>query len=392
MREADSHPGLVQRPIYLDYNATTPLDPRVVEAMLPYLTTHFGNPSSSHFYAHAPHRAIEIARAQVAALLSCHSSEIVFTGGGSESNTLAIRGSALALRSHGTHIITQQTEHPAVKATCRMLERLYGFQVTYLPVDRYGRVDPASLEAAFTDHTILVSIMLANNETGTLQPIAELARLARSRNVLFHTDAAQAVGKIPVEVDRLGVDLLTVAGHKLYAPKGVGALYVRRGIQLEPVIVGGGQEKGLRAGTENVAFLVALGAACELARQELTESQERLRTLRDRLYERLCESLPTTVHVNGHPRERLPNTLHVSIEGIIGEELLAATPGLAAATGSACHAGSTSPSGVLLAMGIEPARALGALRLTLGRWSTGEEVEQAAQMLAASLSTMSHTN
>lgn len=382
MNEAFPHPGLAQGPIYLDYNGTTPIDPHVVEAMLPYLTTHFGNPSSSHTYARVARTAVERARAQVAGLLSCDSSEIIFTGSGSESDALALRGAALAHRSRGTHIITQQTEHPAIRETCRQLERLDGFQVTELPVDQQGRVSPAALEAAMTEQTVLVTIMLANNETGTVQPIAELARIAHRHHALFHTDAAQAVGKIPVSVYELGVDLLTVVGHKLYAPKGVGALYVRSGTPLEPLIPGGGQEHGKRAGTENVALLVALGTACELASQELPESAHRLQTLRDLLYQRLRESLPGIVHLNGHPTERLPNTLNVSIEGIVGEEVLAATPEIAAATGSACHAESTEPSAVLLAQGIARARALGALRLTLGRWSRADEMERAGNLLA----------
>lgn len=382
MNEVPPHPGLAQGPIYLDYNGTTPIDPRVVDAMVPYLTTHFGNPSSAHAYAHVARAAVEAARAQVAGLLSCDPSEIVFTGSGSESDALAIRGAALALRARGTHIITQQTEHPAVREACRMLERLYGFHVTELPVDREGRVRPADLEAAFTEQTVLVTIMLANNETGTLQPIAELARIAHQHHALFHTDAAQGVGKLPISVSALGVDLLTVVGHKLYAPKGVGALYVRAGLSLEPLIPGGGQEQGRRAGTENVALLVALGAACSLASQDLAERPEHLRTLRDLLYQRLSESLPDLVHLNSHPTERLPNTLNISIDGVVGEAVLAATPGIAAATGSACHAGSTEPSAVLLAQGMKRVRALGALRLTLGRWSTRDEAEQAARLLA----------
>jgi cysteine desulfurase len=382
---AQTHPALENHPIYLDYNATTPVDPRVAEAMLPYLTLHFGNPSSGHFYAHAPHDAIATARIRVASLLSCDPAEVIFTGGGSESDALAIRGAALALRARGNHVITQQTEHPAVKRTCRALERLYGFRVTELPVDHTGRVSPEALEAAITDQTVLITIMLANNETGTLQPIAELAQIAHRHDVLFHTDAAQAVGKLPVNVHELGVDLLTVVGHKMYAPKGVGALYVRQGIRLEPLIEGGGQEGDMRAGTEDSAGIVGLGTACMLAAQELSESQARLAALRDLLYRRLTDVLPGAVHLNGHPTERLPNTLNVSIDGVIGEEVLAATPGLAAATGSACHSGQTDPSQVLLAMGIEPARALGALRLTLGRWSTADEVEQAAEMLAQTI-------
>jgi cysteine desulfurase len=388
MRELSTHPGLEHGPIYLDYNGTTPIDPRVVEAMVPFLAIHFGNPSSTHFYARAPYTAIETAREQVASSLSCTPAEIIFTGGGSESDTLALQGVALADRARGKHLITQVTEHPAVLATCRQLARLHGFRVTELPVDASGRVRPADLEAAIDEQTTLVSIMCANNETGTLQPIAEIAEIAHRHGALMHMDSSQAVGKIPIDVTRLGVDLLTVAGHKLYAPKGVGALYIRKGVQLEPVIVGGGQERGLRAGTENVAAIVALGTACELAGRHLPAEQQRLTMLRDLLHQRLAEELPGKVSLNGHPNERLPNTLNVSIGGVIGEEVLAATPEIAAATGSACHAGGTEPSAVLLAMGVERSRALGALRLTLGRWSTIEEAEQAAKLLAQTVRTM----
>jgi cysteine desulfurase len=387
MREVPPHPALEQGPIYLDYNGTTPVDPRVVEAMLPFLLSHFGNPSSTHFYAQVPHTATETAREQVARLLGCTPAEIVFTAGGSESDALAIRGVALARQAYGKHLITQVTEHPAVLATCRQLARLHGFRVTELPVDASGQVRPADVEAAIDEQTTLVSIMAANNETGTLQPIAEIAEIAHRYGALMHTDASQAVGKIPTDVNTLGVDLLTVAGHKLYAPKGVGVLYIRRGVQLEPIIAGGGQERGLRAGTENVEAIIALGTACEIARHSLPAEQHRLAALRDLLHQRLAEALPGKVSLNGHPTERLPNTLNVSIEGVIGQEVLTATPEIAAATGSACHAGETEPSAVLLAMGIERARALGALRLTLGRWSTADEVEQAAHLLVQTVRT-----
>src|SRR5579863_7911409 len=277
------HPGLVGGPIYLDYNATTPVDPLVVEAMFPYLAKHFGNPSSTHRYGVETKRAVSNARAQVASLLGCSSSEITFTGGGSEGDNLAIRGVALAKRAsgNGNHIITQVTEHPGVLNLCHALERLHGFRITWLPVDGSGRVSPGTVEDAITDETVLVTIMHANNETGTLQLIAEIAEIAHRHGVLMHTDAAQSVGKIPVRVNDLDVDLLTVAGHKLYAPKGIGALYVRQGIQLEPIIYGGGQESGRRAGTENVAYIVALGAASVLAQEQLEESRIRIQHLRD---------------------------------------------------------------------------------------------------------------
>lgn len=378
----NQHPGLRDGPIYLDYNATTPVDPAVAEAMWPYLAQHFGNPSSAHGYGRAAHEAIAIARAQVADLLACEPGEIVFTGGGSESDNLAIRGVALARRASGNHIITQVTEHPAVLNTCRALERLHGFRVTYLPVDQYGRVRLEDIESAISDQTVLITIMHANNETGTLQPISQIAAIAHRHGALLHTDASQSVGKIVTRNNDLGVDLLTIAAHKLYAPKGIGALYVRRGVQLEPLIYGGGQEVGRRAGTENLAYSVGLGAACSLARAQLAESESRLRALRDQLYARLNASLPGRVHLNGHPSERLPNTLNVSIDGVIGEEVLAATPEIASSTGSACHEGNTDPSEVLIAMGCSRERALGALRLTLGRWSTAGEIERAARLIA----------
>ncbi len=379
------HPGLEGGPIYLDYNATTPVDPGVVEAMFPYLSLHFGNPSSTHRYGLETKRAVSTAREQVAALLGCSPAEITFTGGGSEGDNLAIRGVALAKRGYGKHIITQVTEHPGVINLCHALERLHGFRVTYLPVDSSGRVSPAAVEDAITDETVLVTIMHANNETGTVQPIVEIAEIAHRHGVLMHTDAAQSVGKIPVRIENLGVDLLTVAGHKLYAPKGIGALYVRRGIELEPIIYGGGQELGRRAGTENIAYMVALGAASVLAQEQLAESKERIQYLRDSLHGKLEASLPGIVHLNGHSTERLPNTLNVSIERVIGEEVLAATPEIASSTGSACHEGSTEPSVVLMAMGMTRERALGALRLTLGRWSSEEEIERAATLLARTI-------
>lgn len=384
-----THPGLKDGPIYLDYNATTPVDPAVVEAMLPYLSLHFGNPSSSHRYGHHAHEAVDRARSQVAGLLGCAPDEIIFTGGGSESDNLAIHGIALANKGRGNHIITQVTEHPAVLNTCRALERLHGFRVTYLPVDEDGRVDPADVESAIRKSTILISIMHANNETGTLQPLREIAEIAHRHGALLHTDAAQSVGKIPTLVGELGVDLLTIAGHKLYAPKGIGALYVRRGLQLEPVIYGGGQESGRRSGTENVSYMVALGMASTLAAAQLPESAGRLRRLRDHLQDRLEQELPGRIRLNGHVSERLPNTLNVSVEGVIGEEVLAATPEIASSTGSACHEGNTDPSPVLMAMGRKREVALGALRLTLGRWSDEGEVERAAGLLARSIYSLS---
>lgn len=379
------HPGIHNGPIYLDYNATTPVDPAVVEAMLPYLSQHFGNPSSTHRYGQEAQAALHMARTQVAQLLDCAPTEIIFTGGGSESDNLAIRGVALARRQRGNHIITQKTEHPAVINTCNALERHHGFRITYLPVDTYGRINLDDIERAIDEQTVLISIMHANNETGTLQPIAKVAEIAHRHGVLLHSDAAQSVGKIPTRVNELGVDLLTIAGHKLYAPKGIGALYVREGIQLEAVIYGGGQERGRRAGTENIAYMVALGTACVLAKEQLAESQPRLQQLRDQLQKLLEERLPSMVHLNGHNTARLPNTLNISVDRVIGEDVLAATPGIASSTGSACHEGSTEPSAVLMAMGLSRNRALGALRLTLGRWSVADEIAKAAALLAKTI-------
>jgi len=381
-----THPGLQNGPIYFDYNATTPVDPEVADAMLPYLESHFGNPSSTHRYGHIAHEAVDKARQQVAELLGCTPGEIIFTGGGSESDNLAIRGVALARQAEGKHIITQVTEHPAVLNTCHALERWHGFRVTYLPVDSYGHVHPKDVEAAIEQETVLITLMHANNETGTLQPIAEVAEIAHRHGVLVHTDAAQSVGKIPMQVKDLGVDLLTLAGHKLYAPKGIGALYVRQGIQLEPLIYGGGQESGRRAGTENIAYIVGLGMACMVTQEYLAgDSVQRVQYLRDLLEQRLTELLPGTLHLNGHRTERLPNTLNISVDRIIGEEVLAAIPQIASSTGSACHEGSTEPSAVLMAMGLSYTRALSALRLTLGRWSTEDEVRRAAGLLAQTI-------
>jgi cysteine desulfurase len=375
-----THPGLDDGPIYLDYNATTPVDPRVVDAALPYLTHHFGNPSSSHSYSVEPRAAVARARQQVADLLGADAAEIVFTGAGSEADALAIRGATLAARERGNHIVTQVTEHPAVLEACRSLTA-EGFEITELPVDRYGRVDPADLEAAMTDRTVLVSIMTANSETGTLQPIRELAAVAHRHGAVMHTDAAQAVGKIPLDVADLGVDLLTVVGHKLYAPKGVGALYVRTATPIDPIIHGGGQERGLRAGTENVAYIVALGAAAAIAADSNSAG---LAAARDLLHSELDRLLPGVTRLNGHPTERLPNTVNLSLAGIDGKTLLAATPQIAASTGSACHEGVDLPSAVLTAMGIDAESALGAVRLSVGRWTTSDEARHAAHALTTS--------
>ena len=374
---------LLDGPIYLDYNATTPVDPAVTEAMLPYLTGGFGNPSSDHHYGSAPRTALEHARTQVAALLGTQSGQIVYTGSGSEADNLAIRGAVLAAGVDRPHVITQQTEHPAVLQACRALRRWHGAEITYLPVTGDGQVDPAALAAAFTERTVLVSIMAANNETGALQPILDLARITHEHGAVFHTDAAQAVGKIPVDVTALDVDLLTVVGHKMYAPKGIAALYVRPGVPLEPLVYGGGQENGLRAGTENVALAVALGTAADLTNADLAaDGHRRVQNLRDRLHNQLAARLPGRVPLNGSDTARLPNTLNISIQGTIGHSVLATTPRIAASTGSACHSGTHTPSPVLTAMGLNTERSLAALRLSLGRWSTADEIDRAADHIA----------
>ncbi|MFJ3334835.1 cysteine desulfurase family protein [Streptomyces sp. NPDC086766] len=376
------HPGPAGGPVYLDYNATTPVDPRVAEAMAPYLTDFFGNPSSGHPYGETPRRALAAARTRVAGLIGAHADEVVLTASGSEADLLALRGAVLASGRPRPHVITQATEHPAVLETCRALERLHGARVTVLPVDRDGLVDPSGLAAALAQDTVVVSVMAANNETGTLQPVAELASLAHEHGALFHCDAAQAVGKIPLDVKALGVDLLTVVGHKVYAPKGAAALYVRDGVELEPVVYGGGQERGLRAGTENVALAVALGTAARIAEADLADgAPARTAALRDDLHRRLTDGLPGRVHLNGPENNRLPNTLNISIDGVLGHDVLAVARRIAASTGSACHSGTHTPSPVLAAMGVDPARALGALRLSLGRWTTSADIETAATAL-----------
>jgi cysteine desulfurase len=367
-------------PIYLDYNATTPIDPAVADAIEPYLRNHFGNPSSDHEYGYRTHAAMQTARAQLAALLGAAPEEVVFTGGGSEANNLAIKGVAYALRARGNHLITSAVEHPAVLEPLRFLER-QGYAVTILPVDADGRVDPAQVAAAITDQTILVSIMHANNEVGAIQPLRAIADIAHARGALVHTDAAQTIGKIPVHLPDLGVDLLTVVGHKFYAPKGVGALIVRQGVPLEPLIHGAGHEGGRRAGTENVPYVVGLGRAAELAMERLPEYQERIRALRDTLHRSILEHIPTAL-LNGHPVERLPNTLNLSFLGVNAAALLAAIRvQVACSTGSACHAGHAAPSQVLLAMGRDAELASAALRLSLGWATTAQEIQQAADVI-----------
>lgn len=389
MSEPERPPGgRAMTEIYLDNNASTPIDPRVAALMRPLLDGPYANPSATHPGGRAARALIDQARAHAAALLGCGSSEIVFTGGGSEANNLALKGVYFALRERGDHIVTSAVEHPAILEPARFLERL-GARVTVVAVDRTGRVDPDDIRRAITPRTILVSVMHANNEVGTIQPIAEIAGIAHDRGILMHTDAAQSVGKIPVRVGQLGVDLLSLAGHKLYAPKGVGALYVRRGVHLEPLIHGAGHEGGRRAGTESAVLIAALGAACELAAD--LEPMVETRRLRDLFWELLQARLGDRVVINGHPEERLPNTLNVSLVGQVGADILAALDGVAASTGSACHSGSVELSPVLRAMGVPPEIGMGALRFSLGRATTETEIRDVVERLVGAAEAMPAT-
>jgi len=370
------------RRIYLDYNASTPIDPAVVAAMRPFLDRDYGNPSSGHWASTGAKAALEMARGQVAALLGCHSDEIVFTSGGSEANNLALKGVFFKSRDQGDHVITTAIEHPAIVAPCRFLERL-GARITFLPVDRTGRVDPDGVRRAITPRTVLISVMHANNEVGTIQPIAEIGAIARDHGIPFHTDAAQSVGKIPTHVNELGVDLLSIAGHKAYAPKGIGALFVRRGLSLEPLIHGAGHEAGRRAGTESALLAVALGKACELARD--LSPMDQTRALRDRFWRELQKRFGDRVALNGHPIHRLPNTLNVSFVGRAGAGILARLDGIAATVGSACHSGSIELSPVLQAMGIAPELGMGAVRFSLGRGTARDDIDVVVERLTQAL-------
>lgn len=370
------------RSIYLDYNATTPIAPAVREAMLPFLAEHFGNPSSTHVLGRAAREAIEDARSQVAALLGAESEGVVFTSGGTESNNLAIKGVKLREpAAAGGHLVISAIEHPAVIEPARWLERM-GYAVTVVPCNREGIVEPESVEKALRPATRLVSIMHANNETGVVQPIRQIAKLCRARGVLVHTDAAQSVGKIRTAVEELGVDLLTIAGHKVYAPKGVGALYVRRGVALDPVIHGAGQEAGLRPGTENTPYIVGLGCAAALAARQLDRVADHMATLRDKLEQRLARAIGPELKVNGGHAERLPNTLSASFPGVVGGELLARIPELYASTGAACHSDAPQHiSATLAAMGLTASQARGTIRLSLGWHTTEDEIDRAVELL-----------
>lgn len=378
--------GKFMRPpnsIYLDYNATTPVDPEVAASMRPYLDKIFGNPSSLHPYGSESKMAIEKARRQVAGLLNCDAGEVVFTSGGTESNNWALKGMAEKLEDKGRHIITSAIEHPAVLEVCRYLQKK-GFELSILGTDARGMVDLEELKTAIRRDTILISIMHANNEVGSIQEIAELASLARDAGICFHSDAAQSAGKIPVDVQKLHVDMLSIAGHKLYAPKGVGALYIRKGLHPEKLMHGAGHEAGRRAGTENLLEIVGLGMAAEIARRQLTENASHYRQTRDRLEELLCGSIAGAC-VNGHPEKRLPNTLSLAIPGIVAPTLLASLKQVAASAGSACHSKPLQASPVLEAMQLPRELALGTIRLSTGRGTTMREVEAAAGEIAASV-------
>lgn len=366
------------RPIYLDHNASTPLLPEVFDAMRPFLTEHFGNPSSTHPYGRRLRAAVEQARGQVAALIGATPDEIVFTSGGTEANNLAIRGAARA-RPERRRLVTSSIEHPATSGPCSLLEQ-QGYRVTRVGVDRYGRIEPDEVRTACDDETLLLTVIHSNSETGSLQPVGALAGIAHACGALLHADAAQSAGKVSVSVRAEDIDLLSIAGHKLYAPQGVGALFVRRGLVIAPLLIGAGHERGLRPGTENVASIVGLGQACELARRDLGRENRRISILRDELWERLSEQVPG-LRLNGHPEKRLPNTLNVRFPGVAGHALLDACPAVAASTGSACHEGEGSASPVIRAMGLSAEEAVGSVRLTLGRGTRGKDVERAAAAL-----------
>ena len=374
-------------PIYLDYNATTPHDPEVIEAMRPFLEEEFGNPSSSHYYGSKPRQAVVEAREQVASLLDCQPDEIFFTSGGTESNNHAIKGAAEAYGDTGNHLITSRIEHPAILEVCGYLEKK-GMEVTYLPVDGQGMVSVAAVEAAIKPHTVLITIMHANNEVGTLQPIAEIARIAQAHGILLHTDAAQSVGKIPTAVDELGVDLLSMAGHKVYAPKGVGALYVRNGVKLTSFMHGAGQESGRRPGTENVLEIVGLGKACEIAERDLNRNMTQMQHMRDRLYEGIKKKC-AAIRVNGHLQQRLPNTLSISFEGLEANRILdLISSRVAASAGAACHADTIDVSGVLKAMEVPLNWAKGTLRLTTGRRTTETDIDTAVEVICEAVNSL----
>ncbi|MBL7135537.1 MAG: selenide, water dikinase SelD [Candidatus Marinimicrobia bacterium] len=376
------------QPIYLDHNASTPLLPEVIDAMMPYLKNGFGNPSSSHWYGQQSKKAIEKARTQIALLLNCSPEEIIFTSGGSESNNLAIKG--ITDQYNNGHIITSSVEHPAVLEVCRYLEKT-AFNLMYLPVDEYGIANPKSVKNAIRSDTILITVMLANNEVGTIEPIKEIARIARENGIVTHTDAAQAVGKIHVDVRELGIDLLSIAGHKMNAPKGIGALYIKTGTNLLPIIHGASHERGLRAGTENVLEIVGLGAAAEIFHKNEKKIIENQKELRSQFWNDLKQQIPD-IQLNGHPSKMLPNTLNIYFPGIDSNTLLAELPEIAASAGAACHTDSIDPSHVLKAMGFTNERALGSIRFSTGRTTTSEDISNAVVKISKVVNQLTKTD
>jgi len=372
--------------IYLDYNATTPIDPEVTKEMQPYLTDYFGNPSSIHNYGTITKKAVEKARIQIASLINCQPSEIIFTSGGTESNNYAIKGSANYLNNKGNHIITSAIEHPAVMEVCLYLEK-NGFEVTYLPVDEHGIISISELEKAIKPNTTLISVMHANNEIGTLQPIKEISQIAKKNNIRFHTDAAQSVGKVKIDVKKMGVDLLSIAGHKLYAPKGIGALYIKEGTKLEKFMHGANHEQNLRAGTENVLEIVGLGKATEIAHNDFERNYNHSKSLRDKLYKNIISELPSS-HLNGHPEKRLPNTLSISFPGVEANTLLSDMQGIAASAGAACHSEGVDISAVLQAIKLPVDIAMGTIRFSTGRFLSENDIEKASTIIIKSVKSL----
>jgi cysteine desulfurase len=379
----------MNNPIYLDYNATTPIDEEVVKAMLPYLQTYYGNPSSSYSIGRQTKSAVNIARKQVANLINASPNEIIFTSGGTESNNHAIRGIAFANQIKGKHIITSEIEHPAVIEVCKYLET-QGWEVTYVPVDKYGTVNPKDIENAIRDETTLITVMHANNEVGTIQPIEEIASLAQQNHITFHTDAAQSVGKINTDVKKMGIDLLTIAGHKLYAPKGIGALYIKEGTNIENLFYGAGQENGFRPGTENVPYIVALGEACKIAQRDFKQNTQNMLATKNRLIDGLKTNLSHNLHINGTKNNCLPNTLSVAFIGTEAHSLASAISNqLLISTGSACHANSIEISSVLKAMQVELMTAASTVRISTGKHTTNDEIDRAVEIITKTVSKLS---
>jgi cysteine desulfurase len=381
----------MKKPIYLDYNATTPIDPEVANEMLPFMNSLFGNPSSSYSIGRTTKEAINKARSQVAALINASPEEIIFTSCATESNNLAIHGFVLANKDKGKHIITSSVEHPAVTEVCKYLGGL-GYEITYVPVDRYGRVKPEDVENAIRPDTALISIMHGNNEVGTIQPVREIAGIARKNEITFHTDASQSTGKIAADVEALGVDMLTIAGHKLYAPKGIGALYIRQGVKIEGLIHGASQEKGISPGTENVIHMVGLGKACEIAQRDFNKNHQNMLTKRDGLLEGLRNNLGSQVSVNADLQNCLPNTLSIAFENVEAHALAAAISNdICISTGSACHADSIEVSSVLQAMNIDHKIATGTVRISTGKYTTMDEIDRAVELISRAVKKLSQS-